>query len=160
MVLIKKSLIMFSICLLLFSLVGCESNGTSTLNKQMQLDSPPTLMVLYQDKSIDAKRGTYSWYADNNDGTGIGIEADSCAPPEMVKDSIPLTVSPTSSLTLSFSDKPTDITVNIWQDNQSIKQSIVDDKIVTPELKGSVIYEVIGTWGQGIAHYAFLVTVD
>lgn len=160
MVLIKKSLIMFSICLLLFSLVGCESNGTSTLDKQTQLDRPPTLKALYQDRSIDAKRGTCSWTIDNNDGTETGIEADSCAPPELVKDSTPLTVSPKSSLTLSFSDKPIDITVNIWRDNKPIEQSIIDDNIVASESKGYIIYEVIGTWEQGTAYYAFLVNVD
>jgi hypothetical protein len=159
MLFIKKLLIILSGYLLLFSPLGCN-NRDNTLNKQTQLGNPPALKILYQDKSIDAKRGTYSWTIDNNDGTKTTTNADSSAPPELVKDSTQLTVSPKSSLNLSFSDKPTDITINIWQDNKTIKQSIINDKVVTPELKGSVIYEVIGTWKQGTVSYAFLVNVD
>lgn len=152
----KKLFILFFICSLLFSLTAC--NGP--LDKQTQLNRPPSLKIFYRDKSIEAKTGTYSWDVDNNDGTVIGIENDSVAPPELVKNSTPLTVAPQSSLTLSFSDKPEDITVNVWQDNKPIEQSIIDDKIVTSGSKGPVIYEVIGTWEQGKVYYTFLVNVE
>lgn len=156
---IKKPLIIFLICLLLYSVAGCENTRTGNMDTQTQLHRPPALIILYLDKSIDAKTGTYSWTIDNGDGTETGIEADSPAPPELVKNSTPLTVPPKSSLTLCFSDKPTSVTVNIWQVNKPIKQSLTDGKIVTPQLKGSIVYEVIGSWEQGTAYYAFLVNV-
>lgn len=150
---IKKLLSIFSLVFLLFSLIGCEGD-------KAELKSPPTLKVLYQDKSIDAVLGTYSWTINNNDGTATGIESDSAGPTELVKDATVLTVSPKSAITLNFSDKPKDIMVNIWQENKSIEQLVTDSKVITPELKGSVIYEAIATWEQGTAHYAFLVNVN
>lgn len=158
MAIVKKSLIMFSICILLFSIAGCKSN--STLEQQTQLESPPELLILCENASIVAKTGTYSWTIDHGDGTGTGIEADSSAAPELVKDSIPLTVSPKSSLTLRFKNEPAAFTVNLWQGDQSIKQPIADNMIVVPETKGNAVYEVIGNWDQGTVYYAFLVNVD
>lgn len=145
----KKLFTIFFICSLLFSLAGCGSKA----------DSPPSLKIIYRDKSIEAKTGTYSWDVDNGDGSFIGIEYDTVAPAELVKDSTPLTVPPGSSLTLSFSVKPEDIIVYAWQGNEPIKQSVTGDKIITPGSAGSIVYEVIGTWEQGTVRYAFLVNV-
>ncbi len=169
MAVIKKWLLVLLICLLLFSLIGCENNKTSALDKEVQIDNPsalavlfnpPTLKVSYQDKSIDAKRGTYSWHIENDDGTRTGIEADAVAPPELVKNETPLSAPPKASLTLSFSDTPSDVTVDIWKDNEPIKQSLVGGKIVVPELNGTVVYEVTGKWEQGTVYYAFSVEVE
>lgn len=63
-------------------------------------------------------------------------------------------------LTLDFKDKPSDIKVNIWKNNKSIKQEISDNKIEVPETKGAVVYEVVVTWNQGTVRYAFLVNVN
>ncbi len=109
----RNILYVFFIVLLLFSLVGCSKTS-------IQLDhlpKPPELNVLFQNQSIDAICGTYTWPI-NNDGTGSSIHADSGTPPELVKNSIPLSVSPKSLLTLKFSDiKPSSVYVNIWEDN-------------------------------------------
>lgn len=124
------------------------------------MKNPPTLKVLYQDKSIEAKRGAYSWTIDNNDGTKTTTNGDSAGPNELVKNSTLLIVPPKSTLTLDFSDKPETTIVNIWQDNKPIKQTITDNKLLIPELKGSIVYEVIATWKQGTVSYAFLVNIN
>jgi hypothetical protein len=160
MIYAKKLLTVFLLIFLLSSLVGCSDNKTGADNKKEELQSPPTLKVSYQDKSIQAVRGTYTWTTDNKDGTKKTINADTSGPTELVKNSTPLTVSPNSTITLNFSDKPEDITVNIWQENKPIKQIITDSKVTTPEFKDSVIYEVIATWDQGTVYYAFLVNVN
>jgi hypothetical protein len=150
---------MFIICLILFVFAGCEKRSDS-LNGNTQSSSPPTLTILYQDTSMDAVRGTYHWTYDNHDGTETTIEFDSSAPPELVKGASPLSVSPKSSLAFSFSDKPSDLSVSIWEENQSIQQAVVDNTIVTPELKGYAVYEITGTWVQGTVTYAFVVYVN
>ena len=69
--------------LLLFSLVGCG-------NEKVELVDPPILKVLYEDESIDAVQGTYSWTIDNKDGTKTSVESDSADPGQLVKNTSPL----------------------------------------------------------------------
>lgn len=153
----KRNLfILVFISLILFLLVGCGK----TPSNEGQHTKPPELKVLFQNKSIDAVRGTYSWTIDNNDGTKTTTNADSSSPTELVKNSGPLTVSPKSSLTLKFSDaQPTSVNVNIWEDKTTIKQKFINNQLVVPDYKGSIIYEVVATWEKGTASYAFLVDI-
>lgn len=132
----------------------------SNTNQQTFLNKPPVLKVLSQDKNINAITGTYSWTANNNDGTKTTVCADSANPTELVKESAPLTVSAKSMLTLCFNDKPSNIKVNIWKDNKSINQEISENKIEVPESKGTLIYEVIATWNKGTVSYVFLINVN
>lgn len=161
MIFIKRFLVISSLIVLLFSLIGCGGKKIGVANEKTELEGPPILKVIYQDKSIAAIRGTYSWTVDNNDGTKTTTNADSPAPNVLVKNSTPLIVPPKSTLTLDFfSGKPETTIVNIWQDNKPIKQTINDNKLLMPELKGSVVYEVMATWKQGTAHYGFLVNIN
>lgn len=160
MVFIKRFLVISSLSILLFSLIGCDGKKIGVANEKTELKNPPTLKVIYQDKSIEARRGTYTWTVDNNDGTNTTTNGDSPAPNELVKNSTPLIVPPKSNLTLDFTDKPENTIVNIWQDNKPIKQTITDNKLLMPGLKDSVVYEVIATWKQGTASYAFLVNIN
>jgi len=138
--------------LLLFSLVGCG-------NEKVELVDPPILKVLYEDESIDAVQGTYSWTIDNKDGTKTSVESDSADPGQLVKNTSPLIVSPKSTITLNFSDKPKEVRVNIWGEEKVIEQEVTDNKVVIPNLKGLITYEVIATWEQGTVHYAFSVEI-
>ena len=160
MVFIKRFLVISSLIVLLFSLIGCEGKKIGVANEKTELKNPPTLKVIYHDKSIEAICGTYSWTIDNNDGTKTATNADGAAPNVLVKNSTPLIVPTKATLTLDFSDKPETTIVNIWQDNKPIKQTITDNKLLMPELKGPVVYEVIATWKQGTAYYAFLVNIN
>jgi hypothetical protein len=158
---IKKLLAVFSVGFLLISLVGCRDNRANFWGKKVEAESPPSLKVQYQDKSIGATRGSFSWATKNKNGKiTSAVNADTVGPTELVKGSVPLTVSPKSSITLNFSDKPVNITVNIWQGSETIKQEVTDNKVITPESKGSMVYEVVADWDDGTACYAFLVNVD
>jgi hypothetical protein len=160
MIYVKKLLAAFSLVFLLVSFVGCAVNNTGATSKKMELKVPPTLKVSYQDKGIEAVRGTYTWTVDNNDGTKATTNGDTAVLPELIKSSTPLIVPSKATLTLNFSDKPKSIILNIWQDNKPVQQAITDNKVITSELKGSVIYEVIAVWDQGTVYYAFLVNVN
>lgn len=94
MIFIKRLLVVFSIIVILFSHVGCEGKKVSIINKKTELKNAPTLKVLYQNKIIEAKQGTYSWTIDNNDGTQTTTNGDSPAPNELLKNSTPLIVPP------------------------------------------------------------------
>jgi hypothetical protein len=158
---IKKLVTVFSVGFLLILLVGCSGNRASFFGGKAEAESPPLLKVLYQDKSVKAIRGSFSWATKNKNGKIISaINADTVGPTELVKGSIPLTVSTKSILNLNFSDKPVNTTVNIWQGSEAIKQKVTDNKVITPESKGSVVYEVVADWDDGTACYAFLVNVD
>jgi hypothetical protein len=154
-------LFIFSLSLFLISLVGCcRDIGVSFFKERSEAKSQPSLKVEYKDNSIDGVRGPFSWTTVNRFGKKSTIYASTRDPKELVKGTTPLTVSPKSTITLNFSDKPENISVNIWQGNGIIKQEVTDSKVITPEIKGPVIYEVSTDWNQGTVCYAFLVIVD
>lgn len=156
----QKILTVIFLGILLFLLVGCVKCKPDIVDKTTELLSTPTLEILYKVKHIDAERGAYSWTIHNANGTQATINVDSSGPTELVKNSTPLSVSPGSTLALSFSDNPANIIINILKDSKSISQTITNNIVVTPESKGLVVYEVIATWNQGTVTYAFLVNVD
>lgn len=155
----KKVLTVFSL-ILLFSLVGCAVNKTDATTNRRELDSEHKLKILYQDKSIEAVRGSYTLNIVNKDGSSTTIDHDYAAAPELVKSSTPLVVSPEATLVLKFTDSPQYVIVNIWKDNEPTKQSITDNKILIPGSKGPIIYEVITNCEHGTFHHAFLVNVS
>lgn len=103
---------------------------------------------------------SYSWTVSNFVGSKTATNGNGIIPAELAKSSTPLNVPSKSKLTLNFSSKPETIEVNIWNNKKVIKQEITAYSIVTPESKGPVVYEVIGTWKQGEASYAFLINVE
>lgn len=156
----RKILIAFFLGFLAFSFVGCGNWDIAGSGNQEQLSSPPKLTVSFQAKSFEAIIGTYSWTVDNHDGTKTTTIADSSSPDYLVKDSTPISVPSKAALTLSFSNKPSSISVDIWRDGKIIKQEINDGKIIVPESKGLVVYGVDAAWEQGKVNYAFLVEVN
>jgi len=149
--------------LLLFTVivVGCSQTSLQVSNKIISLREPPELIVTFNNKSISAVRGTYSWYIDNGDGTCTGIESDSGPPPELVEfQEELLNVKPKSSIALDFGAKPDDYKVRIWQSNNPITQQVNNGIIISPQQKGLVVYEVHATWKEGNSYYAFSVNVD
>jgi hypothetical protein len=145
--------------ILFFSLVGSSEKKTDATFNIIELESQHKLNITYQDKSVEAVRGSYTWNIVNEDGSGTYINHDYAAAPELVKDSAPLVVSPIKTLVLNYTDKPENVTVIIWKDNKAIQQAITDDKILISGLKGPIIYEVVSNCEHGTFHYAFLINV-
>jgi hypothetical protein len=123
---------------------------------------PSHLSVSDGISTIQALRGTYSWYVENEDGTNSGICADSLHPLEC-KDKVPaIKVTQKTMLTLNLEGNPSKITVKRY--NLSTKNYDSFDEITVSgnliEVKaGDYLYEVIASWsGQkfsGTAYYAF-----
>lgn len=152
----KKVAIIILLFVTIMSLFGCSNES----GNELELSNPPTLKVSYENKSIDAEMGTSSWTITYSDGTNTSTETDTAGPVELVKDASPLKVSPESTIKLDFSNEPKEVIVNIWEEDKQLEQPLTGMEIITPEMEGLVIYEVIATWEQGIVHYAFLVNVE
>jgi len=117
---------------------------------------PPDLDVSSEDGMITAVTGTYGW-TENSEN----IQADSDTPPNIVEfQEDELIVSQGEVLNLAFKKAPEDVQVNIWNNDEVVKQELDDNKLVVPNELGEVIYEVVAEYEEGTVHYAFEVTVE
>ena len=153
----------------ILSLAACsETNGTDN-ETDNELDEttapasdesysePPNLTIHADREMFSPVLGTYSWTIDNEDGTQTSVEADSAAPPELVRMTDPIKVIEDTMLTLDFEEEPDSYTVMIWdEDNHILSES--DEVDLSGE--GEVIYEVVAHWPQGTASYAFLLIIE
>lgn len=123
---------------------------------------PSHLSVSDGISTIQAWRGTYSWYVENEDGTGSGVCADSSHPLES-KDKVPaIKVAQKTTLTLNLEGNPSKITVKRYNlstnDHDNYKEIAVNGNLI--EVKsGDYLYEVIASWSSqaynGTVYYAF-----
>lgn len=123
---------------------------------------PSHLSVSDGISTIQAWRGTYSWYVENEDGTGSGICADSSHPLDS-KDRVPaIKVTQKTTLTLNLEGNPSKITVKRYNlstnDHDSYKEIAINGNQI--EVKsGDYLYEVIASWSSqaynGTVYYAF-----
>jgi hypothetical protein len=146
--------IIIPIVLILMLLSGCKNNTKKISNNR------PKLKVSFENKTIDPIKGTNSWTIENKDGTRNSVTEDSISPKELVKRLDPLIVPPKAEISLDFDYKPSDINVRIWNENGTTEEVISDNKILVPESKGQVIYEIIAKWKEGTVSYAFLINVN
>lgn len=144
------------------SVIGCSdinvsNEKTDDFSKGSMLLKPPRLTIFIGKETVRPSLGNYSWSIDNGDGTESAIEADSIAPPEMVKSNDPLQVIADTNIELNFEMQPDSYTVRIWdEDNNIISTS---DKVVLSS-KGKIIYEILAQWKQGIVSYVFYLNVE
>ena len=129
------------------------------------------------DSSIEALRGTTSWFYDNGDGTQTGIESDSMHPLDInSKEHMPtLLITPTLNSSknpleavLQFDVNPDEVSVHCWSDEHWGNTYAESEDILlndfSIELKDSgYIYEVIAHWSSsekygGKAYYSFYAT--
>lgn len=171
-----KSLFFTLTLIFLLSLMGCSGKNVTNEkpdndsefvkggNKETSDDSseetilkPPSLTIYVGEETVKPLLGTYSWSIDNEDGTESVIQADSFAPPELVKNNNPMQVTADKNVELEFAKQPDSYAVRIWDnDNNVISTS---GKVVLSG-KGKVIYEVLAHWKQGTASYVFSLNIE
>jgi len=143
--------------ILTLSLAACsDTNETTDIASGESVLEPPELIIHADREMFSPIRGTYSWSVDNGDGTYDGLEADSAAPPELVRMTEPIQVTEDTTITLDFEEEPDSYTVRIWDDDKTILRS---SREVDLSGEGEVIYEVWARWPQGTASYAFLLNI-
>lgn len=157
----------------LLSITGCsEVNSNSNSGGDNQSDEgenvakdneevaspskPPSLTIEVGEETITPSLGTYSWSVDNGDGSVKNINADSAAPPELVKNTQPTQVTNDTDVELNFETQPQRYEVRTWEDNSVASTS---DEITLSE-KGKIIYEVLAYWENGTASYAFSLNIE
>lgn len=166
----KKSInFLYLILVLSFILVGCSDNYDET----KILKEPPNLTIMYEENSINALRGGYSWTIHNNDGTSSNMIADSAHPLEC-RDIMPFIIRNTNNfVTLKFDVEPDSISVRSWSDKywndvENGEKNFIKIKtennntINLIDDKSSVIYEILATWNssdtyKGSSYYSFYV---
>ncbi|MCR5683688.1 MAG: copper amine oxidase N-terminal domain-containing protein [Clostridiales bacterium] len=143
------------------------------------LKEPPALTVVCgENKSIRALKGTYSWKYQKEDGTEIGINADSMHPLTAKKYMQYLENLDSSRASLLWTTAPDDVSVRCWSEecwgqfdakSENIPVEVFETEALDGsysrgfmiELKGgSCIYEVIAKWDSfekynGTASYSF-----
>ena len=152
------------IFVMLLTTVGCSNekivnneNGIAKNTEEITISRPPKLTVSVDGNKLIAGLGSYSWKNDNGDGTFEGIYASSGPPPEFAGKE--LFVKPQSEVHLSFEETPSDYEVRIWKTDNDIAIPVTNNTFTTTQNKGNVIYEVVASWEQGTAAYAFSLNV-
>lgn len=165
----KSKIVRMSLFLVaLLFLTGClgpnEADNTDG-NGQVRSDDdpgesitvPPGLRIQVGDETLEPVLGTYSWSVENEDGTFTGIEADSAAPPALVRTLDPVPVTSDTEVTLDFEVEPDRYTVRIWDEDNTVLSESTD---IDLSGEGEVIYEIWARWPQGTASYAFSLIIE
>ena len=172
----KYLFILLAVSVCLSALAGCDTpdagegeatvihGGAVTEQASNFPAEPPHLHVSDGSTTVTAWRGTYSWLVEKEDGTGSGITTDTPHPLDC-KEGIPsLKIAKRASLSFSFEESPTSITVRRYRLNSSDYDAYEEIPVAdgTIEVKrGNYLYEVIVKWNHpnkpysGTVYYAF-----
>jgi hypothetical protein len=158
---LKKVLLFVLLAIILSSCGQQEIGVVGAVNTESNIKEPPEVKVSSNNNKVVAVLGTYSWLYDNEDGTSTGIEADSEIPPKIVKyQTTPLITNLGSEVNLEFDKSPQELRVNIWNNNQKIREVKVEDTSFKTDEKGHLVYEIYAIWDQGSAHYAVKLNIQ
>lgn len=125
--------------------------------------NPSSFLITGESDTVYGSACTYSWRVKQEDGTEMGIEADSDHPLELIEYINAIKVSEGETLTFTFEALPTNITVKRYELTASdysdyVNIPVNDGCIVASE--GDYLYEVVVRWEGdasygGIVYYAF-----
>ena len=123
---------------------------------------PSHLSVSDGISTIQAWRGTYSWYVEKEDGTGSGVCADSSHPLESKDNITAIKVAQKATLTLNLEGNPSKITVKRYKLSTNDHDNYDEITITGNQIEvksGDYLYEVIASWSSqaynGTVYYAF-----
>lgn len=118
------------------------------------IPQPPQPSVMCDGQKIPAVTGSYNWKT-----WFKGICVDTIDPPGLVADIPPTVVPAGSGIDVNFSCQPNDIRYRVWGGNRDWQQ-LQDGTITIPVEAGVYIYEIIGSWEEGQASYAFNIEAE
>jgi hypothetical protein len=131
---------------------------------------PPTMQVEYTtdlaNATVLANRGGYEWVYTDKDGLSNAVVADSVHVLDWGDLLIDVTLTDPLDLTLSFSDKPTEVKVVRYDsalrgkaqempEGEEVPVVEKDGKFMLEGVDGDYVYEVTGVWENGRATYGF-----
>lgn len=131
---------------------------------------PPTMQVEYTTNmanvTVLANRGGYEWVYTDKDGLSNAVVADSAHVLDWGDLLIDVTLTEPLDLTLSFSDKPMEVTAVRYDSSlrgkaqdapqgEEVPVAEKDGEFVLEGVDGDYVYEVTGIWENGRATYGF-----
>lgn len=143
--------IVFSFLLII---TGCGFNDNDSVNN---LRHPPSMYAIIDKQEYSLETGSFSWEMKNG-GTTKAIQTDAPSPNQIAKKLDPIKVEDNSDIEFTADYNP-EIVVYLWDEEKRMEEIPSKNNQIQAPNKGKVIYEVIGEWPNGEAHYTFVVEV-
>ncbi len=122
-------------------------------------EKPPVLTLAIGEQTIKTSLGLHSWsYIDKKTGQQIGIQAESLPPTEAVSLETAKLVDLNMSINLNFEQQPDRYDIRIWSSENKVTATYRDLSDIKE--KGKVVCEILATWQQGTASYAFALDIQ
>ena len=122
-------------------------------------ESPPALTLTIGEQTIKTSLGFHSWsYTDKKTGQQIGIQAESLPPTEVVSLDNAKLVDLNMPIHLNFEQQPDRYDIRIWGSDNKVTATYRNLSEIKE--KGKVVCEILATWQQGTASYAFALDIQ
>ena len=120
---------------------------------------PPALTLTIDEQTIKISLGSYSWgYTDEKTGQQIGVETESLSPTEVVSLENAKLVDLNKPINLNFEQQPDRYDIRIWGSDNKVTATYKDLSDIKE--RGKVVCEILATWQQGTASYAFALDIQ
>ena len=122
-------------------------------------EKPPTLTLTIGDQIIKTVSGLRSWsYTDKKTGQQTGIKAESLPPTEAVGLENDKLVDLNMPIHLNFEQEPDRYDIRIWSSENKVTATY--SNLSDIKEKGKIVCEILATWQQGTASYAFALDIQ
>ena len=122
-------------------------------------EKPPALTITIGEQTIQTALGLHSWsYIDTKTGEQTGIEAQSLPPTEIVNLENTKLVDLNKPINLNFQQQPDRYDIRIWGSDNKVIATYKDLSDIKE--RGKVVCEILATWQQGTASYAFALDIQ
>ena len=128
-------------------------------NRFLTSEQPPALTILIGEQTVQTVPGLRSWnYIDKKTGKLIGIEAESLPPTEVVSLDVAKRIDLNMPIRLNFEKAPDSYVIRTWGSDHHVISTYNDFREMKE--KGKVVCEIVATWQQGTATYAFALDIQ
>ncbi len=128
-------------------------------NSFLMNEKPPILTLAIGEQIIKTVSGLRNWsYIDRKTGERTGIKAESLPPTEVVNLDNAKVVDLSKPIHLNFEQEPDRYDIRIWSSENKVTATYRDLSDIKE--KGKVICEILATWQQGTASYAFALDIQ
>ena len=122
-------------------------------------EKPPALTLTIGEQTIQTALGFHSWsYIDSKTGELTGIEAESLPPTEAVSLETTKLVDLNMPINLNFEQQPDRYDIRIWSSENKVTATY--SNLSDIKEKGKIVCEILATWQQGTASYAFALHIQ
>lgn len=136
-----------------------ETTSDSESTNFLTSEKPPSLTITIGEQTIRTSLGLYSWsYTDKKTGQQIGIKTESLPPTELVNLENAKLIDLNMPIHLNFEQQPDRYDINIWGNDNNIMA--IYRELSDIKEKGKIVCEILATWQQGTASYAFALDVQ